>query len=152
MSKAPRRFSSLGRHRALPVGGVPVLRRKPDTPKARGLLREANSDHGFPIYDVTQGYHIAGDFFIRLHVRQEERLLLDHGRRKLDEAAIGIDRNGLGNFLEGRTGFIIPVNKYWNSDVHSGGSLPCSFGVCHIARNEFCFDTHLPREGYGTTL
>ena len=51
---------------------------------------------------------------------------LTTGVCKLNQAAIGIDCHGLGDFLEGRAGFIVSVNKYGNSDVYSRGSVPCN--------------------------
>lgn len=92
---------------------------------------------------------MAGHFFIRLHVRQQERLLLDDGSRKLDEAAIGVDRHGLGDFFEGRAGFIVTVDEYGNSDVYPRGSLPCNFAFCHDTLNEATSTRAFPDYQYG---
>jgi hypothetical protein len=44
---------------------------------------------------------VTGDFFITFHVRQEQLLFFHNMGRKVNEAAIGIDLHGLGDFLEG---------------------------------------------------
>jgi len=95
---------------------------------------------------------MAGYFFIRLQVRQQKRLFFDNGRRKLNEAAIGIDQHGLGDFFKGRTEFIISVDKHGNGDVYSRSSVPCNFAFRHGAHNEVGFNTQLPHDRYGTTI
>ena len=91
-AQIPRRFLPLRRRRALSVGGVPVFRRKREAPEARRRLCEANPNLGLSIHNFPQAYHMAGNFFIRLHVHQEERLVFGNGGGKFEEAAIGIDR------------------------------------------------------------
>src|SRR4029077_4628643 len=123
-SQNSRRYLLLWRHWTFSVCGVPIRGRESNAPKARRGLREAKSDLDFSIHIAPRGHHVAGHFFIRLHVRQKERLFFHYGRRKLDEAAIGVDRHGLGDFFERLAGFIVAVDEYGNSDLNSRGSLP----------------------------
>ena len=58
---------------------------------------------------------------------------LTTGVCNLNEAAIGIDLDGLGNFLEGRAGFRISVDEHGNGDMDSRGSVPRNFGLRHDA-------------------
>ena len=135
-----------GRQGSQSSGGNPI-------PQKRGEgCAKRSPTSVFPLHNVSRGRRRCRHFFIRLQVRQEKRLFFDDRRASLHEAAIGVDLHGLGDFLEGRAGFIISVNEHRNRDVNPRGSLPCNFGFCHgVTQRSAGFTAHLsPRRGMCT--